>query len=449
MKSNEPMSAVRMTRGAGISSEPSRGQRGEEMRFCVRFVLAMGLVALPAMAQGKPGKTGRSMSAGAIECSVTSEQLEKLNGSPAELVLVSGKRIKDVTIVKFVRGSDKDTVRTVVYRRPKRKTASRLRVGSLAQIVAAEKAYDLVAVPALKAWVLVDVDEKTKVVSARLKAIGRQVWPKLSAEQQADAVQEHKRFLADVRRKFSGLPLRLYETKFFLFLTDIPAAQIGVYIAHLDKMSVELGKRFGIPPGENIWRGKAIFVVFANQSSFVQFETNVMKLDRASTNRKQGICHQKGNGDVIVACHRGDDPNYFAQVLVHETTHGYLHRYKSSARIPSWLNEGIAEWVSTIVVRSSLAPLKRQADAVLRLKQTGVVGPSFFGKKIESWHYGVASRITDSMITQNSRAFGAWIVSIKEGVEWSQGLQRTFGVTPQQLLLRYGRSIGVPMIRLQ
>ncbi|HCD00767.1 MAG TPA: hypothetical protein DER64_09575 [Planctomycetaceae bacterium] len=450
MKSNEPTPAPRMTRDARDPSEPSRCQRGEEMRGYVRFVLAVALFVPPAMAQGKAGKTDRSKSADAIECSVTSGQLDKLNGSPAELVLVNGKRIKDVTIVKFVRGSNKDTVRTVVYLRPKRKTASRLRAGALVRIVAAERAYDLVAVPALKAWMLVDVDEKTKAVSARLKAKGRQVWPKLSAEQQADAVREHKKFLADVRRKFSGLPLRLYETKFFLFLTDMPAAQIGVYIAHLDKMSVELGKRFGVPPGENIWRGKAVFVVFVNQASFVQFETSVMKMPLASTNRKQGICHQNNrNGDVIVACHRGNDPNYFAQVLVHETTHGYLHRFKSSARVPSWLNEGIAEWVSTIVVRSSPAPLKRQAEAVLRLKQTGVVGPSFFGKKIESWHYGIASRITDSMITQNSRAFGAWIVSIKEGVEWSQGLQKTFGVTPQQLLLRYGRSIGVPMIRLQ
>ena len=176
------------------------------------------------------------------------------------MVLANGKRIKDVTIVKFVRGSNKDAVRTVVYRRPKRKTASRLRAGALVRIVAAERAYDLVAVPALKGWMLVDVDEKTKVVSARLKAKGRHVWPELSADQQADAVREQKKFLAGVRQKFSGLPLRLYETKFFLFLTDMPAAQIGVYIAHLDNMSVELGKRFGVPPGKNIWRGKAVFV---------------------------------------------------------------------------------------------------------------------------------------------------------------------------------------------
>ncbi len=419
------------------------------MRTCVGSALFVLLLALPAAAQDKSAKTSRSKSGGAVECSVTAEQLDKLNGSLAELVLVGGKRVKNVTIVKFVRGSNKDTIRTMVYRRPKRKTASRLRAGSLARIVVAERAYDVAAVPALKSWVLIDVDKKSKVVAARLKANRHHVWPKLSAEQQAKVVQEHKKFLVKVGQSFSGLPLRLYETKFFLFFTDMPAVQIGGYIAQLDNMSVELGKQFGVPPGDNVWRGKAIFVVFVNRASFVQFESKFMGLAPASTNRKQGICHQSRNGDVIVACHRGDDPHYFAQVLVHETTHGYLHRFKSSARIPSWLNEGIAEWVSAIVVRTSRVPLKRQVEAALRVKQTGVIGSSFFGKKIEGWQYGVASRITDSLIKQNSRAFGSWVVSIKEGVEWSEGLQKTFGVTPLQLLQVYGRSIGVPMIRLQ
>ena len=296
---------------------------------------------------------------------------------------------------------------------------------------------------------LVDVAEKNKVVAARLKAKRKRVWPILSAKQQAEAVREHKDFLETVRRSFPALPLRLYETKFFLFFTDMPPAHIAGYIAQLDNMNVELGKQFGVPQGENIWRGKAVFIVFVNRASFVQFESKFMKLDPVATNGKQGICHQSGGGNVIVACYRGDDPRFFAQVLVHETTHGYLHRFKSSARIPSWLNEGIAEWVSAVVVRSSRVPQKRQQEAVLRLKQTGVIGPSFFDKKIEAWHYGVASKITDSLIKADPRAFGSWIVSIKEGIDWAEGLQNTFGITPQQLIQAYGRSIGLPMIRLQ
>jgi len=415
------------------------------MRF-QSIALTMLLLAMPAPAQEK---VGLPKSDSSVECSLGAADLDALKGSTAELILKNGKRVADVTLVKFVRGPNKDTVRTLLYRRPKSKRSRSFRADLLSRIIVAEKAYDLAPSGTRKSHVLVDVAEKNKVVTARLKTGGHRLWPILSAKQQAEAVREHKDFLETVRTAFPGLSLRLYETKFFLFFTDMPAAHIAGYIAQLDNMNVELGKKFGIPQGENIWRGKAVFVVFVNQASFVQFESKFMKLGPAATSRKHGICHQSGNGNVIVAGFRGDDPRLFAQVLVHETTHGYLHRFKSSARIPSWLNEGIAEWVSAVVVRSSRVPQKRQQEAVLRLKRTGVIGQSFFDKKIEAWHYGVASKITDSLIKANPRAFGSWIVSIKEGIDWTEGLRRTFGITPGQLIQAYGRSIGLPMIRLQ
>lgn len=419
------------------------------MGSCVRIGFAVLLIALPAVAQKKSRKVGRPNSDALVECSVTAEQLDKLNDVESEFVLVNGKRIADVTLVKCVRGRRKNTVRTVIYRKAKSKTASRLRASSLARIIVANRSYDVVFVEALKARVLVDVVEKNKVVAARLKSKRHRLWPKLTAEQQAAVVKEHKEFLETVHEAFPSLPLKLYETKFFLFYTDMPQAHIAGYIAQLDSMNVELGKQFGIPAGENIWRGKAVFLAFVNRESFIQFESQFMKIDGAAARQMQGLCHQSSNGDVVVACFRGDDPRVFAQMLVHETTHGYLHRFKSSARIPSWLNEGIADWVAAIVVRSSRIPQKRQRDAALRLKRTGVIGPTFFSKKIEPWHYGVASGITNSLIKENPRAFRSWVVSIKEGVDWAEGLQKTFGVTPPQLLQAYGRSIGVPMIRLQ
>ncbi|GIT31365.1 MAG: hypothetical protein Ct9H300mP1_34110 [Planctomycetaceae bacterium] len=50
------------------------------------------------------------------------------------------------------------------------------------------------------------------------------------------------------------------------------------------------------------------------------------------------------------------------------------------------------------------------------LKQTGVVGGVvFLGRRSSRGIMAGASRITDSMITQNSRAFGAWIVFYQGG----------------------------------
>ena len=416
---------------------------------CAVLLVNAPLVNAPCATQKKSRKGGRANPTVSVEAAVTARELDALSGRPAEFELATGKRIADVTLVNLIRGKHKQSVRTVVYRKGQSKTTRKYRPNALKRVIVAEQAYDLVFDAALRSHVLVDVARKTEIVTARLTARRQRLWPPQSSEQRAAVVSEQKRFLMTVGEAFSSLPMRLYETRFFLFYTDMPANQIAGYVAQLDSMNIELGKQFDVLPGVNIWRGKAVFVVFVNQASFVQFEVKFMKKDPSAIRNTQGICHQHSTGNVVVACYRGNDPNYFAQVLVHETTHGYLHRFKSSARVPSWLNEGIAEWVSAFVVRGSRVPQKRQRDAEVRLKQTGLIERSFFGKKIESWHYGVASRITDSLIQLNPRAFRSLVVSIKEGVEWPQGLAQTFGVTPLQLLQAHGRSIGVPLIRLQ
>ena len=413
------------------------------------LVYAVLLFGVPVTGQQKKRRASREKPKVTVEAAVTAAGLDALNGKESEIVLATGKRISGVTLLRVVRGKDKQTVRTVVYRKGDSKTTRKFRPNVLRQLIVAGKAYDLVVDLALRAFVLVDVAEKKMLVTARLAANGKRLWEPLSDQQTQEIVQEQKGFLQGVGRAFSSLPMRLYETKFFLFFSDMPSDQVGLYRAELDSMNVELGKAFDVSPGENVWRGKAVFVVFVEQAAFLRFEQQFMKRDPAELRSTQGVCHQSSTGDVVVACYRGKDPNYLAQVLVHETTHGYLHRFKSSARVPSWLNEGIAEWVSAMVVSRSRVPQIRQRKAIDRLKQTGVIGQGFFGHRIESWHYGVASRITDSLIKGNRDAFRWWVISIKEGVEWQQGLRQAFGYSPLQLMQAYGQSVGVPQIRVQ
>ncbi|MCH2204212.1 MAG: basic secretory family protein [Fuerstiella sp.] len=109
-------------------------------------------------------------------------------------------------------------------------------------------------------------------------------------------------------------------------------------------MNTTLGKSFGFPSGQNVWRGKAVVVAFMQENSFHAFEQQVM--GNPTSTGAQGICHTFPNGRVVVGCYRGESPSYFGVVLVHETAHGYIHRYRSTARIPSWINEGVADWVA-------------------------------------------------------------------------------------------------------
>ncbi|MEE3373058.1 MAG: hypothetical protein VX346_27240 [Planctomycetota bacterium] len=413
------------------------------------FACGLVLATIPAVAQRGTRRSGGARGESTVEAAISAAELDALAGKECEFILTTGKRQTGMTLLRIVRGKEKQTVRTVVYRIGDSKATRKHRPNVLKRVVVEGKPYAVTADLGLRSFVLVDVATKRRLVDARLKANGKKLWKTLSTEEAAAVVAEQKAYLQTVGQAFPNLPLRLYETRFFLFYSDMPSDQVRLYRAELDSMNVELGKAFGVPVGENIWRGKAVFVVFVEQAAFLRFEQQFMKRDPAELRSTQGVCHQSSTGNVVVACYRGKDPNYLAQVLVHETTHGYLHRFLSSARVPSWLNEGIAEWVSAMVVTRSRVPQIRQRKAIERLQQTGLIGQQFFGSRIESWHYGVASRITDSLIKANPDAFRWWVISIKEGIDWQQGLRRAFGYSPPGLMQAYGRSIGVPQIRIQ
>ena len=413
------------------------------------FACLLVVAGAPVVAQRGPRRTGGARGESAVEAAITAAHLDSLAGKECEFVLATGKRQTGGTLLRIVRGKEKQTVRTFLYRIGDSKATRKYRATSLKRVVVDGTAYDVTADLVLRSFVLVDVATKRSLVGARLKVKGKKLWKRLSSQETETLVAEQKEYLKTVGEAFPHLPLRLYETRYFLFFSDMPSEQVRLYRSELDRMNVELGKAFGVPPGENIWRGKAVFVVFVEQAAFLRFEQQFMGRTAAELRSTQGVCHQSSTGNVMVACYRGNDPNYLAQVLVHETTHGYLHRFMSSARVPSWLNEGIAEWVSAMVVTRSRVPQIRQRKAIERLQQTGQIGQQFFGSRIESWHYGVASRMTDSLIKANPEAFRWWVVSIKEGIDWQEGLRRAFGYSPPGLLQAYGRSIGVPQIRIE
>jgi hypothetical protein len=157
-----------------------------------------------------------------------------------------------------------------------------------------------------------------------------------------------------------------------------------------------------------------------------------------------GLCHSSPNGKVIVGCFRGDENSLFATTLVHETAHGYIHRYKSSVQIPVWLNEGIADWIANAVVQRTPNITMRQQMAAARLQETRTLGGAFFNARgLDAWQYGAASSIVDLLLRQDNKALRHLIDGIKEGMPWRDSLQRAYGISVNELTTAYGRSIRV------
>jgi hypothetical protein len=278
----------------------------------------------------------------------------------------------------------------------------------------------------------------------RMRARGVTPWPPLSAQEHAAEVAALDAFVERVRQAFPRLERSA--THEFIMATDIPPREIGPFVANLDAMHDFLCDLYGIPRGEPVWKGKCLVIAFQREADFRAFEARFMKV--AALPGVHGLCHQSSDGRVIMACHRGPDLDSFAHMLVHETSHGFNHRWMSSQRLPNWLNEGLAEWVGTQVVpRSQQVPAK-EAQARASMRQTGSLGAGFLtADNIEPVQYGIASQLVRFLVVRDRKKFAEFVRGIKEGMTAEESLHAAFRGSLDDLVAAFGGTIGVPGLK--
>ncbi len=286
-------------------------------------------------------------------------------------------------------------------------------------------------------------EEELRESAERMKAHGVEPWPELSSEEHAEEVSQLKAFVQEVRGAFPAL--ELVETHEFLVATDILPEQVSPFVASLDSMHDFLCTLYGIPQGEPVWKGKCLVFAFTREDDFLAFEGRFMQTQPQGVH---GLCHQRSDGRVVMACYRGNDPAAFAHMLVHETSHGFNHRWLSPARIPSWLNEGLAEWVGSQVVPGSGQIRLKESQAFEAMRAGGRVGENFFDDDRESriapLQYGVASSLVRFLVTRDRKRFAQFVQMVKEGSSAEEALTATYRASLDELLVVYGRALGVP-----
>jgi hypothetical protein len=296
-----------------------------------------------------------------------------------------------------------------------------------------------------------DAEARRKENEAKRQAYfqktGVWLWPEVTDEEQAKGVAKQKEFLRKVNDQFSSLHLRLYETQYFLFLSDLPPQWVKLYTSCLDTMYDQLCAAYQIKDRDHVWLGKLPVVAFSDSTPFEQCEKTFFgqSIDGKTF---QGLAHKAASGEVVVTCHCGKDPYYFAAVLVHETTHGFTHRYVSGVQLPSWLDEGISEWSAMNVVHKDTAVLRKVQAGVARAKMQGNLGGNFFTDgKIQPWQYGIATGMVSFLQKSNVKSFRKMVNSIKMGSKWQDALQGAYRATPAQLTAAFGQSVGIPNLQ--
>ncbi len=278
--------------------------------------------------------------------------------------------------------------------------------------------------------------------AARMRAHGIEPWPVRSAAEHAAEVADLQAFVARVRQDFPGL--EEVSTHEFIFVTDIPAAEVAGVVASLDRMHDMLCDLYDIPAGEPVWLGKCLVIAFRREEDFLALMKRLMAAVPAGVH---GVCNQTPGGRVVVAGHKGADQLSFEHMLVHETSHGFNHRWVSGVKLPNWLNEGIAEWIAQQVVPACRQVPAKEARALAVMQSTGSVGEGFFSAThINRDQYGIASGLVRFMAGRDRRRFKQFVRGVKEGMTVEESLTEAFNVSLDELLAMYAASLGLPRL---
>jgi hypothetical protein len=381
------------------------------------------------------------------------EQLLKAVNSAVNVELKTGQSLLRATLVRVNADKKKTKIISIAVQEPssdKPRTVAFTVIRSIT--IDREKVYEAPASAAKTPAERRLQQELTKAAEDRAAWVARakknkvNPWPELSKEEHEAAVEVHRKLIKEVSAAVPGMTL--HETHEFLFCTNIPQNQIAPYTAALDSMHDMMCEMYGIKKGEPVWKGKCLVMAFLDKAEFASFERVFLKNDNVPS-QVYGLCHSYSDGKVIMACYRGDQPQEFAKMLVHETSHGFIHRYRTPAQLPTWINEGMADWIAAALVPQSTSVKRRQQEAIQRMYQTRSMGDNFLTTKdhIEPWQYGTASSITDFLIRTNKASYTRFIQGIKEGLKWEESLKAAFKITPEQLVVNYGQAIGVPDLR--
>jgi len=149
------------------------------------------------------------------------------------------------------------------------------------------------------------------------------------------------------------------------------------------------------------------------------------------------------DGKVHIAFYRQADPLTFAHVLVHESVHGFVHRFRAPPSLPSWVNEGLAETIASELVPRAARANETTNRARASLQQYSGMGGMLDARQISPWQYPVAETLCAFMIRQNKRNYVDFVVGIKEGLTWEESLEQRYKAPRDRLVRAYGESINL------
>lgn len=263
-------------------------------------------------------------------------------------------------------------------------------------------------------------------------------WPILDDAQQAEAVAVMRKESQALLEEAGFENAQPVETRYFLVYSALAPRQTASLVRQLDAMYGKVAELLGIPNGLNLFWGKASIFICRTSDEFRLIEAQAFKNMVAPG--VIGLCHQRGP-KVFVNTFRAEDDLQFASTLVHETVHGIMHRFISPVRLPTWADEGFAEYVAGRSFQGSPVDSNRRPQGLHYIRNNGDVSAVVeMSYEDGSWPgeqavgYAVGYLLCTMMITENPSGFADWVRAVKAGKDWKQALEDEYGVSAERLV---------------
>lgn len=263
---------------------------------------------------------------------------------------------------------------------------------------------------------------------------GFEPWKPLGAEERERAIEVQRQYAATAGYARGDNLRRIAETEHFIMATDLSEHEMRRWSDQLEVMYSMMLGMFHLPESTALYAGKCNVFVFGDRQAYLNFEKHAMGLNAAGTG---GICHYRGE-DVVIAFYRYGGDAEFQSVLIHESVHGFMYRYRTPGRLPTWASEGLAEYIAGYLTPASNEPREqwtRAKNFVNQRKNPCGVMENFFASENRTVYesYALSHMLVRFLLRYKPAEFKLWLDDIKAGVAWERSMLARFGIDSTRL----------------
>ena len=284
----------------------------------------------------------------------------------------------------------------------------------------------------------------TSEAGRRLYSLPEDYRGPLGTFNQAALVAHQKTRLGAINTRLS-LPLRMSETRHYLLFSDADSATTTRFAAWSEALYESLLKQFGLSQRTRVWDGKCVVILFRRRRAFEQYAGTFDGHDaRTAGAYFAAEDHGPGLPHLVHLCFPLDtrDVRRQQELLAHEGTHAFFELYKTPGRLPLWLHEGLAEYMTTVNDRALRTAKWPPAVRVAAAGKS--IAPLFEAQPADGLsldEYSVALTLVDYLLEEGRPALKTFIDGLKDGKDQAAALQKAYGFNFAELERRWRKHL--------